>query len=136
LRLNFYPWTKWAEYRPTIIEAKKLVNNDVSVTPAQAIPGCAKVICVETPPFLCDYAIVKSGTVEGFTAALQWYINGEEDPRVITMAKMMSNIMGATVKEIDYDRIDTQTQYVNPEPKPVVEHRPRQANRDSDRSLW
>jgi hypothetical protein len=136
LRLNFYPWNKWVEYRPVIIEAKKLVNDGLAVTPTEAIPGCGKVICVETPPFLCDYAIIKSGTVEGFTAALQWYLNGQQDPRVITMAKMLTNIIGAEVKELDYERIDTTTQHVNPEPETVVEHRPRETNRDSSRTLW
>lgn len=97
--LNFYPWNKWPEYRSVIVEAKKIVNSGITVTPTEALPGAERVIAVEVPNFICDYALVKSGSVEGFTAALEWYFGVKDDPRVTTAAKMLSRIMGGEVVE-------------------------------------
>lgn len=98
-RLHFYPWDKWPEYRSVIAEAKNNINSGLTVTPTQALPGAVRVIAVEKPDFICDYALVKSGSLEGFTAALEWYFGVKEDPRVTTAAKMLSQIMGGEVIE-------------------------------------
>jgi hypothetical protein len=98
-RLHFYPWDKWPEYRSVITEAKNSINSGITVTPTEARPGALKVLAVEVPNFICDYALVKSGSVEGFVAALEWYFGVKDDPRVTTAAKMLSHIMGGEVVE-------------------------------------
>jgi len=134
--LPFYPWNKWAEHRDIIVAAKQATGYTQKITPRPAQPGDKKVICIETPPFICDYAIVKSGTVEGFTHALLWLFGIRQDKRIITAAKMLSDLMGGQVKEITDERIDTSRQHVNPEPKTVVEPRPREADGYSSGVLW
>lgn len=136
MELPFHPWNKWAEHRDIIIAAKQATGYTKKITPRPAKAGDTKIICTETPPFICDYAIVKSGSVEGFTHALLWLLGIREDKRIITAEKMMSNLMGATVKEITNEPTDPSRQYVNPEPTNVVEHRPREADGDSRGVLW
>ena len=98
-------------------------------------------LCVEPPPFLCDYALIQSGSVKGFTAALLWFFGIKEDERVITIQQMLSRIMGGKVvqhlEERDYgDRL------INPQPNVLVdkdssvEHRPREAEWGSAGYLW
>jgi hypothetical protein len=98
-RLYFYPWDKWPEYRSVVAKAKDSINSGISVTPTQALPGALRVVAVEVPDFICDYALVKSGSVEGFMAALEWYFGVKDDPRVTTAEKMLSHIMGGEVVE-------------------------------------
>jgi len=135
-QLPFHPWNKWAEYRDTIIAAKQATGYTQKIVPRPAQPGDTKVICVETPPFLCEYAIVKSGSVEGFTHALLWLLGIREDKRIVTMAKMLTNLMGEKVKEITNERTDTARQHINPEPENVVEPRPRETDGYSAGVLW
>lgn len=134
MELNFYPWSNWNVSRETIVAAKKATGYPYQVTPREAKPGDAKVICTEIPPFLCDYALVKSGSVEGFTNALLWYFGLRDDDRIVTMDKMLSRIMGAEVKEIADG--DNGEQYVNPEPETDTEPRPRKTDGNSGSSLW
>ena len=134
MELNFYPWNKWNDYRDLIVQAKQATGYPHKVTPKQAEPGCGKVICTEPPPFLCDYALIKSGSVEGFTHALLWYFGLREDSRIITMDKMLSKIMGGEVKEIP-DGTDSE-RHINPEPEVATQPRPRKTDGDSGGSLW
>lgn len=133
--LNFYPWNKWNEYRNIIVAAKQAIGYTQKVTPQEAKPGSIKVICTEIPPFLCDYALIKSGSVEGFTNALLWYFGFRDDDRIIAMDKMLSNIMGGQVREIK-DGADSVQRNINPEPEVSGESRPREADGDSGRFLW
>lgn len=135
MELNFYPWNKWNDSRETIIQAKKATGYPYQITPKEAKVGDVKVICTEPPPFICDYALVKSESLEGFTNALLWYLDLREDKRVITMDKMLSKIMGGEVKEIPDGR-DTSQREVNPEPETIAESRPRKTDGDSGGILW
>lgn len=134
--LNFYPWSEWQNYRDIIVAAKKATGIDVAVTPREAQAGNMKVVCVKEPPFLCDYALIQSGSVEGFTSALLWYFGIKDDPRVITVEKTLSKIFGAKVTKVEGKKHEDRI--VNPEPKPeiVVKPRPRDADRDSSGYLW
>jgi hypothetical protein len=134
MQLNFYPWSDWNVYRETIVSAKQATGYPHKVTPKQAEPGDDKVICTEPPPFLCDYALVKSGSVEGFTNALLWYFGLREDNRIVTMDKMLSRIMGAEVKEVADG--DSDERYVNPKPETDNQPRPRKTDGDSGSGLW
>lgn len=136
MELPFHPWDKWADYRDIIVQAKQATGYTQKVTPRAARAGDTKVICIETPPFICDYAIVKSGTVEGFTHALLWLFGIRQDKRIITAAKMLTDLMGGQVKEITNERIDTSRQHINPEPENVVEPRPRETDGHSAGLLW
>lgn len=137
MNIHFYPWDKWTQYRDVIVQAKNATGYTEKVVPVEGIPGSMRIVAVEVPPFLCDYALVKSGTVEGFTAALQWYFGLRDDPRVITVQKILSKIMGSEVFEHSEER-DYRERLINPTPdtaKPV-KHRSGEADRNSARHLW
>lgn len=135
--LHFYPWDKWPEHRDVIVSAKQATGYTGKVVPCEAKPGLMRVVAVEVPPFLCDYALVKSGTVEGFTAALEWYFGLRDDPRVVTVQKMLSRIMGQEVFEHLEER-DYGDRLINPrsEPAKPVKSRPRKTDGDRVGSLW
>jgi hypothetical protein len=139
--LNFYPWNQWNKYKHLIVDAKKQTGVTTQVIPQEATPGCGRVICVEPPPFLCDYALIQSGSVAGFTAALLWFFGIKEDDRVITVAQTLSQIMGGKVVEHLEER-DYGDRLINPEPTVLVdkdssvEHRPRKTDGDSAGYLW
>jgi hypothetical protein len=137
VEIHFYPWDKWSEYRSVLVQAKQATGYTEKVTPSEAKPGSMRVIAVEVPPFLCDYALVKSGTVGGFTAALKWYFGLSNDPRVVTVEKMLSKIMGGEVFEHLEER-DYGERLINPTPEPAspVKSRSGETNRDRVGSLW
>lgn len=133
--LPFYPWNQWDKYKSLIVQAKQATGITEQVLPQEAKPGCGRVICVESPPFLCDYALIQSGSVKGFTAALLWLFNIKEDNRIVTVAQMLSRIMGDNVVEHSEER-NYGDREINPEPEVIVKPRPRQTNGDSAGYLW
>lgn len=87
---------------PYIKQAKAQLNIDTKVVPVVAQPGARKVLALGgRPPFVCDHALVRDPkNVEGLKAALRWYITDEPDDRVTTIAKHLSILFGAEVKEV------------------------------------
>lgn len=132
--LNFYPWSEWNKYRDIIVAAKQATGYPYQVTPTEAKAGCKRTICTEPPPFLCDYGLVKSGSVEGFTNALLWYFGLRDDDRIVTMDKMLSKLMGGEVKEIADGSQGERN--INPEPETDDKPRPRKTDGDSGGLLW
>lgn len=133
---SFYPWSEWSKYKSVIVQAKQATGVTEQVLPREAKPGDRRVVCVEPPPFLCDYALIKSGSVAGFTQALLWFFGIKEDERVVTVAQMLSRIMGGEVIE-HFEERNYGDRFINPEPEPeVVEHRPRKTDGDSAGFLW
>ena len=134
--LPFYPWNQWDKYKSLIVQAKQATGITDQVLPQEAKPGSMRVICVEPPPFLCDYALIKAGNVAGFTEALLWFFEIKEDKRVITVQKMLSKIMGGQVFEHLTER-NYGDKIINPEPETeVVEPRPRKTDGNSAGYLW
>lgn len=139
--LPFYPWSAWDKHKTIIIQAKQATGITDQVLPREAQPGDMRVVCVEPPPFLCDYALIKSGNVAGFTEALLWFFGIKEDGRVVTVQQMLSRIMGGQVLE-QLEDIDYGDRLINPEPVVLVvedssvEHRPREAEWGSPGYLW
>jgi hypothetical protein len=89
-----------------ILEALKQakVNLDLSylISPEKAVPGSpGRVLAIgEKPNFLCEYAYVANPTVESLQSALSWVLGLTEDPRGVTVARMLSELWGGEVKEI------------------------------------
>ncbi len=139
--LPFYPWSEWDKHKAVIVQAKKATGVTDQVLPREAKPGDMRVVCVEPPPFLCDYALIKSGSVAGFTDALLWFFGIKKDERVITVAQMLSRIMGGEVFEHLEER-DYSERLINPEPNVLAsknsnpEPRPRETDGDSAGYLW
>lgn len=134
--LPFYPWSEWDKHKALIVQAKQATGVTEQVMPQEAQPGDMRVVCVEPPPFLCDYALIKSGSVTGFTQALLWFFGVKEDKRVVTVAQILSRIMGGEVIEHLEER-NYEQRLINPEPEPeIVEHRPRKTDGNSDGFLW
>jgi len=101
LELYFYPWTRWEEYKPIIIEAKNMVIPEYKVKPSQATFLCGRFVAVETPPFLGDYALMKSKNVDSWKNALLWAFNVTDNPGAHGIIGQLENIFGHPVVELN-----------------------------------
>lgn len=134
--LPFYPWSEWGKHKALVVQAKQATGVTEQVLPREAKPGDMNVVCVEPPPFICNYALIKSGSVAGFTEALLWFFGVKKDKRVVTVQQMLSRIMGGEVFEHLNER-NYGDRFINPEPEAdVVESRPRKADGNSTGFLW
>ena len=86
-------------------QAKAQLQTSILISPERAVPGSpGRVLAIGSKPnFLCDYAYVANPTVESLTQALAWCLHLKEDVRGVTIARMLSEIMGGEVKEIAVD---------------------------------
>lgn len=83
-------------------QAKASLNTSLLISPVKAVPGSpGRVLAVGSKPeFICDYAYVAVPSVESLTAALSWCLGLVDDPRGVTMGRMLSEYFGEGVKEI------------------------------------
>lgn len=84
-------------------QAKQQLQTSLLISPERAAPGSpGRVLAIGSKPnFLCDYAYVAEPTVESLTAALSWCLGLKEDARGVTIGRMLSEIMGGEVREVD-----------------------------------
>ena len=84
-------------------QAKAQLNTGQLISPERAVPGSpGRVLAIGSKPnFLCDYAYVAEPTVESLTQALAWCLELKEDARGVTIGRMLSEIMGGEVREVD-----------------------------------
>lgn len=86
-------------------QAKQQLQTSLLISPERAAPGSpGRVLAIGSKPnFICEYAYVANPTVESLTQALAWCLQLKEDVRGVTIARMLSEIMGGEVKEIAVD---------------------------------
>lgn len=117
LPLCIYPWKPSKETMAGIRAGKALADAQrpeearIKAMPRPAVPGSpAPVLAIgERPNFACDYALIQSGTPEGYAAAIEWAVYGKDDPRIATMEKWLSLTLGCDVVEIPCEEEIEQT---------------------------
>lgn len=89
------------------------VGLDVGVRPVTAVAGGAdRVICINTTPdFITDYAFLPSVESKGLPNAIKWALSDEKDERAITMADMLSEILGCEVVELEPEQIEQKVRF-------------------------
>lgn len=100
--LPVYPRKPTGENLELIKIAKQSLSVNFKIQVCDAVPGSpGRVLAIGSKPnFLCEYAYVANPTVESLTQALAWCLHLKEDVRGVTIARMLSEIMGGEVKEI------------------------------------
>jgi hypothetical protein len=100
--LPIYPQKPQGPILEALKQAKANLHLNYLISPEKAAPGSpGRVLAIgEKPNFLCEYAYVANPTVESLQAALSWVLGITEDARGVTIARMLSEIMGGEVKEI------------------------------------
>lgn len=73
------------------------------VSPVRAVPGGAgRVICVDCEPiWIVDYARIPSAESPGLKNAMIWALSDVHDERAVSMADMLSTVLGAKVTELE-----------------------------------
>lgn len=100
--LPVYPQKPQEPILGMLRQAKAQLNISFKISPERAVPGSpGRVLAIGSKPdFICDYAYVANPTVESLTSALAWCLGLREDPRGVTMGRMLSEIFGGEVKEL------------------------------------
>lgn len=100
--LPIYPHKPTGKVLDLIRQAKQKLAVDFQVQPVDAVPGSpGRVLALqETPNFLCDHALVQNLTVESLTAALAYVLELNDDPRGVTVRRMLTEIFGGEVREV------------------------------------
>ena len=101
--LPVFPTVPTGDTLTALKTAKSQLNTRVLIQPVKAVPGSpGRILAIGSKPnFLCDYAYVAEPTVESLTAALSWCLGLKEDARGVTIGRMLSEIMGGEVREVD-----------------------------------
>lgn len=101
MNLHIYPFPPSAENRNRLKVAKEILGTKQPIQPVPAEP-LVRVLAFETPPMICDYALVADTTTEeNLAQALRWAIDPTKvDHRVTTVEKQLSRIMGTQVREV------------------------------------
>ena len=86
-------------------KAKANIKTDIKMIPVDAVPGSpGRILALrESPPFLCDHALVRNPTVESLTAALSYCLGLNDDPRATTVLKVLKEAFGEETREIAND---------------------------------
>lgn len=107
------------DHKPTgadisaVNKAIEVAGLPVEVRPATAVPGGAdRVICINTTPdFITDYAFLPSVDSKGLPNAIKWALSDAVDDRAITMADMLSEIMGCEVVELEPEVVEQKVRF-------------------------
>lgn len=83
-------------------EAKASIKTDIKMIPVDAVPGSpGRILALrESPPFLCDHALVRNPSIESLTAALSYCLGLNDDPRATTVLKVLKEVFGEGTREI------------------------------------
>ena len=86
-----------------IRQAKANIQTDLLIQPVKAVPGSpGRILALrQRPNFICDYAFVQNVTLESVTAALEYCLELNDDPRATTVVMMLKEVFGEGLKEIE-----------------------------------
>lgn len=89
------------------------VGLDVGVRPVTAVAGGAdRVIAIgTTPSFITEYAFIPSTQSAGLPNAIKWALSDAVDPRAITMAEMLSEVLGCEVTELEPETVEQKVRF-------------------------
>lgn len=86
-----------------IKQAKANIQTGLLIQPVDAVPGSpGRILALrQRPNFICDHAFVQNVTLESVTAALEYCLGLNDDPRGVSATIMLKEIFGEGVKEIE-----------------------------------
>jgi hypothetical protein len=86
-----------------IKQGKASIQTDLLIQPVKAVPGSpGRILALrERPNFICDYAFVQNVTLESVTAALEYCLGLNDDPRATNVVMMLKEVFGEELKEIE-----------------------------------
>lgn len=99
LYVHPYPLSDDRRQRLNIAYQQLDPKPEISVKPAE--PGCGRVLAFEYPPFVAEVALVsESTTPENLGVAILAASGVVSDPRVVSVERVLSRMLGAPVKEV------------------------------------
>lgn len=100
--LPIYPGLPSSEVMGMIKEAKAQVGTSALIKPVRAVKGSpGRILAIgEKPEWICEYAYVENPSTQSFKEALEWILEMREDPRGITVTRMLKEIFGPGVREL------------------------------------
>lgn len=100
--LPVYPDKPTGELLEMIKQAKSEIHADLLVQPVRAVLGSpGRILAIgQKPDWMCEYAYVEQPNPKSLKEALEWVLEIKEDPRGVTLIKMMTEIFGPGVKEL------------------------------------
>lgn len=100
--LPVYPRKPQGQDLEMLKEAKSFLNVKFLIQPVDAVPGSpGRVLSLrESPNFLCDHALVREPNVKSIMSALEYCLGLNDDPRGMTVLKMLKETFGEETTEI------------------------------------
>lgn len=116
---NIIPLPLVIDHTPTQADISAVKNAidkvglDVGVRPVTAVAGGAdRVIAIGTiPDFITDYAFIPSTESKGLPNAIRWALSDMEDERAISMADMLSEVLGCEVVELEPEKVEQKVRF-------------------------
>jgi hypothetical protein len=100
--LPVYPAKPEGRVLEMIKQAKAGINTSKLLQPVRAVHGSpGRILAIgEKPDWICEYAYVKEPNVKSLKEAMEWILGITEDPRGVTLIKVMREIFGPEVKDV------------------------------------
>jgi hypothetical protein len=102
LPLPVYPTKPEGELLEMLKQAKAAINIKTLIQPAKAVQGSpGRILAIgEKPDWICEYAYIEEPNVKSLKEAMEWILGITEDPRGVTLIKVMREIFGPGVKDV------------------------------------
>jgi hypothetical protein len=106
--LPVYPSKPSGELLDMIKEAKGLINTRTMVQPVRAVHGSpGRVLAIgQRPDWICEYAYIEEPSVKSIKEAMEWILGIKEDPRGMTIIRVMREIFGPGVKDVTAEYVE------------------------------
>ena len=100
--LPVYPNKPDGELLEMIKQAKGMINTNILMQPVRAVHGSpGRILAIgDKPDWVCEYAYVKTANVKSIKEAIEWILGITEDPRGVTLIKVMREIFGPGVRDV------------------------------------
>jgi hypothetical protein len=100
--LPVYPVKPEGELLGMIKQAKAAIQTSTLLQPVRAVHGSpGRILAIsEKPDWVCEYAYVERPNVKSLKEAMEWILGITEDPRGVTLIKVMREIFGPGVKDV------------------------------------
>lgn len=111
INLPIWPWPLNPAHKSALVAAKSRLGISVTLQPIRAFKDegfhewvrqtNSRVLCIlDEPPGLCDHALIRNiDNQDAVVAALDWVTSDKDDPRAMTVDKMLSKLIPGIVEQ-------------------------------------